>query len=246
MESGATRSSRIWRDWTVANSIGFALAFLSFIPGILIADEFMPPGFRAALPESIDPNALPTWLDQQTYDSWYLRNLTFHMMALPLFGLIVGGLQGRVLAPYLRTLVPWVSVTALAFVSLLFFELVERHVVTGPHAGPIEPIIISLGGSSLAGILQWYVLRREGIGATRWLSVWVLGSVLGIACGAVASIMAMTLTQPLVDLLFDGTVAEMVAWSRDMLVLGAVFGGVVGAASGSTLLKAVSPSIDAG
>ena len=125
------------------------------------------------------------------------------------------------------------------------FELVERHIVTGPHSGPFEPVMISLGGSSLAGIPQWHVLRREGFRAARWLSVWIGGAVLGVACAAVMSVVIMTLTQPLVDLLFDGKVAEMVAWSRDVLVLGAVFGGVAGAVSGRSLRRAISPSMDA-
>lgn len=127
----------------------------------------MPPGLTgAALPESIDPSALPGWLDQQTYDLWYPRHLTYHVIALSLFGLIVGAFQGRVLAPHLRTVMPWVGVTALGFASILLFELVERHIVTGPHVGPIEPIMISLGGASLAGIMQWSVLRLEGFAAT--------------------------------------------------------------------------------
>ena len=87
----------------------------------------MPPGLTGVeLPESIDPSALPAWLDQQTYDSWYPRQLTFHVIALSLFGLIVGSLQGRVLAPYLRTLRPWVGVTALGFASVLLLVLLRK------------------------------------------------------------------------------------------------------------------------
>jgi hypothetical protein len=74
---------------------GSAFACLSFIPGILIADTFMPPGLTgAAFPESIDPNALPAWLDQQTYDSWYPRHLTYHVIGLSLFGHTVGERHG--------------------------------------------------------------------------------------------------------------------------------------------------------
>jgi hypothetical protein len=74
-------------------------------------------------------------------------------------------------------------------VSVLLFELVERHIVTGPHIGPVEPVMISLGGASLAG-----------------------------------------------------RVTEMVTWSRDVFVLGAVFGGVAGAVSGNALLRTISSS----
>jgi hypothetical protein len=64
-----------WRSWAAVNSAGFGLAFLSFIPGMLLMDVFLPPGLTnmgsSPMPEVLDPEALPAWLDPQTYRVWY-------------------------------------------------------------------------------------------------------------------------------------------------------------------------------
>lgn len=89
------------RSWAAATSLGLGLAFLSFIPGMLVMDLFLPSGLTnmgsSAMPEALDPEALPDWLDLQTYRSWYRVHLGYHVVALAVFGSILGWFQSRLL-----------------------------------------------------------------------------------------------------------------------------------------------------
>ena len=228
------------RSWAVATSVGLGLAFLSFIPGMLVMDLFLPPGLTnmgsSAMPEALDPNALPVWLDGATYRSWYRMHLGYHIVALAIFGGIVGWVQSRLLRGYVPAL-HWVGATAVGFVAILCFEIVERHVVIGPHAGPIEPLMISVGGSTIAGLVQWSVLRRRGVLATRWLGFWVGGVVVGVGAGVAAVMGLGALVQSLVDPTWTptGVMAQAVAWGMMLLTLGATTGAVAGAISARAL-----------
>jgi len=132
-------------SWAAVTSVGFGLAFLSFIPGMLVMDLFLPPGLTnlgsSAMPEALDPEALPAWLDLQTYQSWYRMHLGYHVVALAAFGSIVGWAQSRLLREYVPAL-HWVGATAMGFVAILCFEI-----VTGAVAGAVSARALS---SSLA------------------------------------------------------------------------------------------------
>lgn len=227
------------RSWAAATSVGLGLAFVSFIPGMLVMDLFLPPGLTnmgsSAMPEALDPEALPAWLDLQTYRSWYRLHLGYHVVALAAFGGIVGWVQSRVLREHVPTL-HWVGATAMGFVAILLFELVERHVVVGPHAGPIEPLMISIGGSTTAGLAQWFVLRQRGVLATRWLAFWVIGVVVGVGV-AVATVIGLQAIVSLFVPTFMPTsvVAQALAWGTMLLILGLVAGAVAGAISARAL-----------
>jgi hypothetical protein len=226
------------RSWVAVTSVGFGLAFLSFIPGMLVMDLFLPQGLTnmgsSAMPESLDPEALPAWLDLQTYKSWYRMHLGYHVVALLVFGSIVGWLQSRVLREYVPVL-PWVAATAIGFVAILCFEILERHVVIGPHDGPFEPLMISIGGSTIAGLAQWLVLRQRGVHATRWLAFWIVGVVVGVGVAVAAVIGLEMATQGLIDRTLTGVVAQTVSWSGMLLTLGLVTGAVAGAISARAL-----------
>jgi hypothetical protein len=231
------------RAWAVATSAGFGLAFLSFIPGMMLVDPFLPEGLRnlgpSPMPDVLDPDALPGWLDRPTYHSWYRLHLGYHVVALAVFGKIVGWLQSRVLRPSVPVL-PWVSATAGGFVAILGFEVVEPHVVIGPHAGPTEPLMIAIGGSTLAGVAQWFVLRRLGVAASRWLAFWIVGVVVGVGA-AVAAVMGLEMA--LGDLLartLHGFLAQVIPWSLMLFVLGSVTGAVAGAISARALNSALA------
>ena len=226
------------RGWAAATSVGFGLAFLSFIPGMLVMDMFLPPGLTnmgsSAMPEALDPDALPAWLDLQTYKSWYRMHLGYHVLALAIFGSIVGWLQSRLLREDVPAL-HWVVATAMGFVAILSFEIVEPHIVVGPHAGSLEPLMISIGGSTFAGLAQWLVLRQRGVRASRWLAFWIVGVVVGVGVAVAAVIGLEIATQGLVDRTLTGVVAQAVSWSRMLLTFGLVTGAVAGAISARAL-----------
>jgi hypothetical protein len=245
-----TRAVRITTlSWAAVTSVGFGLAFLSFIPGMLAMDPFLPQGLTnmgpSPMPEALDPEALPAWLDLPAYRSWYRLHLGYHVGALALFGAIVGWFQSRVLRQYVQVL-PWVAATAVGFVAILCFEVLERHVVVGPHAGPVEPLMIAIGGSTLAGLGQWLVLRRRGVLASRWLAFWILGVGLGVG-GAVAAVMGLEVaTRDLIGQELQGMAAQLAPWSAMLLTLGLVMGAVAGAISAPTLDTALATAIAAG
>jgi hypothetical protein len=210
---------------------------------MLVMDMFLPPGLTnmgsSAMPEALDPDALPAWLDLQTYKSWYRMHLGYHVVALAIFGSIVGWLQSRLLREDVPAL-HWVVATAMGFVAILSFEIVEPHIVVGPHAGSLEPLMISIGGSTFAGLAQWLVLRQRGVRASRWLAFWIVGVVVGVGVAVAAVIGLEIVTQGLVDRTLTGVVAQAVSWSRMLLTFGLVTGAVAGAISARALSSSLA------
>jgi hypothetical protein len=98
------------------------LAFLSFIPGMLLMDQFLPQGLTnmgsSPMPEALDPEALPAWLDPQTYKAWYRMHLGYYVVAFVVYGGIVGWFQSRVLRRFVPVL-PWVAATVTGIVAIL-------------------------------------------------------------------------------------------------------------------------------
>lgn len=226
------------RSWAAVTSVGLGLAFLSFIPGMLVMDLFLPQGLTnmgaTPMPEVLDPDALPAWLDAETYKSWYRMHLGYHVVALIAFGSIVGWFQSRVLHKYVPVL-RWVAATAIGFVAILCFEILERHVVIGPHGGSIEPLMISIGGSTMAGLGQWWVLRQCGVHASRWLAFWIIGVVVGVG-SAVATIIGVELAiRSLIDQAPSGVLAQAISWGGMLLTLGLITGAVAGGISARAL-----------
>jgi hypothetical protein len=236
------------RSWAAATSVGFGLAFLSFIPGMLVMDLFLPPGLTnmgsPPMPEALDPEALPAWLDLQTYRSWYRMHLGYHIVALAAFGAILGWFQSRLLREYVPAL-RWIVATAIGFVAILCFEIVERHIVVGPYPGSYPPLMISVGGGTIAGLAQWLVLRRRGVLASRWLASWIGGVVVGVAVAIGVIIGLETATQSLIDQPLSGLVAQAVAWGMMLLTLGLVTGAVAGAISARALRSSLAAATNA-
>lgn len=237
-DQSSIRSQISTRSWATATAVGLGLAFLSFIPGMLVMDLFLPPGLTnmgsSPMPEALDPAALPAWLDERTYTSWYRIHLGYHVVALAIFGSIVGWSQSHLLRGYVSAM-HWVVATAGGYVAILCFEIAERHVVVGPHAGPTEPLMISIGGSTLAGLAQWFVLRRRGVLASRWLAFWIVGVVAGVGVAVPAVIGLEMATQGLIERMLSGVVAQAVSWGIMLLTLGLVTGAVAGAISAPAL-----------
>lgn len=222
--------------WALATGVGFGLAFLSFIPvgelfG-LFASEAVTSVDRTMVPEHLDPDALPAWLDRATYEELYRFMLGQHVVMYAIFGFIVGSLQWYALREALPRALPWVFVTMAGFMLILTLEIVKRHAVIGPHAGPLEPIMIALGGGSLAGGFQWFYLRRQGTDATKWLLLWIVGIVLGIAAAAATLTVVDVVLRPGLERVLTPEALEEVGLVLFFAVYGSVVGGVAGLVSG--------------
>lgn len=232
--------------WTLATGVGFSLAFLSFIPVgefvMLFAPDAVANIDATMLPEHLDPDALPGWLDQPTYESMYRWLLGQHIIMYPVFGLILGSFQWYALRDSLVEPWPWILAAVAGFAVILLPEMYRRHMVIGPHAGPLEPIMIALGGGSLTGIFQWLYLRQIGVNASSWLLLWIGGIVVGIAAAAATlTIVEMLLRAP-VQGAFSPEMAARVGWAIFLFVYGSVVGTVAGLVSGRRLSAILTPS----
>jgi len=93
-------------------------------------------------------------------------------------GAIFGLAQSLVLRSRPVSVSAWILATSAGYglTAVLLWPLIAIEVL-GNIPGPVEPILATVGGGSLAGVVQYLMLRRRGIVASRWLVLWVLGLV---------------------------------------------------------------------
>lgn len=99
--------------------------------------------------------------------------------------------------------------------------------VWGVIPGPVEPIIVTVGGASLAGIFQYLMLRRHGIHASKWLILWIVG--------LVASLVPMAILFMSLDKL-----NMSISWPTEVFVMGFIVAGVAALISGKSLFATLS------
>jgi hypothetical protein len=107
------------------------------------------------------------------------------LVALLVAGAIFGASQALALRSDALRVVPWVFATAVGFALLVavFWPLAAVGVL-GIIPGPVEPILFTAVGGSLAGVCQYVALRRQEIAASGWLVRWIVGLVGGLAFAA--------------------------------------------------------------
>ncbi len=225
--------------WIITTFLGYLLGFLCFIVistiATLIAPESIANITPADMPEHLDPTNLPEWLDRSKYEILYWHNLRQHLVMYALFGVLLGGLQSLILKKYLTKVWPWIIASILGFMIILSGELFQRHLIMGPHAGPLEPIFIVLGGGGMAGLFQYIWLRTQNIVANKWLVLWISGLILGLLV-AVAFLMG-------VGALFGDAIAKLeenspkVAFGIELGLFGAVTGMIAGWISAKPLYQ---------
>lgn len=226
-----TRITTFRSRWTLLSSAGFVLGFLSFGLIAAIATLFRPEALAQSdafqFYESVDE------LPEALYETMYRYSLIQHLVMYPVFGAILGSAQAFALRKAIPRVWPWIAVTALGFLSILGLELVRRHIVIGPHPGPVEPIMIALGAGGLAGLFQWLYLRKIDLPSAKWLGWWIGGLVAGIILAA-ASLMG-------IGMLFGGAIqylesnAPKLALGIELGIFGAIVGAVAGWSSGRAL-----------
>lgn len=223
--------------WTLATSLGYLLGFWSFGLIHTIFLFFSPESIAhigpTDMPEHLNPNALPDWLDRSTYETLYTFTLSQHLVMYPVFGAVFGSIQAFTLRDKLSRLMPWIVAAMLGFLAVIFFEVFKRHVVIGPHAGPIEPFWIVLGGGGLTGLFQFLWLWYKGTPSPKWLGLWIIGILAGIVV-AVAFLMGL-------GTLFGDGIAYLeenrpkISWGIEMGIFGVVVGAVAAWISGKAL-----------
>lgn len=234
------------RRWTAACWLGYMALFLGFVLTGQLAELFWPEAWPDRLELwQVDPAAPPDWIDAEQYADIYRFGVVYHIVHLAAFGALIGWLQATVLRGAARSDASgrepplgrgaWSFLAAVAFSGILVLEIVRPGLVAGGHPEPFEPILIAVGGGTLAGLLQWLYLRRRGIDATRWLGHWVGGLVAGlIAAVAVLWVVGLIL-EPVARSLFDDRTAQLVGEIIFFTVYGSVVGAVAGWISGRTI-----------
>jgi hypothetical protein len=200
--------------WTAANTVGAGLGFpLAIILGLLARGADLPGAFRALSVISFDQ--LPPEL--RTQDFINPREAATGVAG----GIFLALCQAIILRGRLPRLIPYVLAPALAFV-VLFLTVIGPLTLAGYWGyipGPVEPIVVSLGGAPLTAIVQWFVLRRQGVNATRWMALFVAG----IAVGWILLIPLFVLIQNVMGI--------PVNWGIELLIVGSVLGATAGTMS---------------
>lgn len=193
--------------WSLANAFGLSIGFLTILQvGMLLQFGF-----------DLDAHWKPSSLGQGVW-------LGYRFVGLLLGGTIFAATQAVVLRPYLKHVFQWVIAGALGFgcVIAIMWPLWSAG-LWGYIPGPIEPILITVGGGSMMGLLQWSVLRRNSIHATKWLLLWLAGLLASIPVTFVVFFFVM------------GILKIELGWPIEVALSGFLVGGVPAAISAKAI-----------
>ncbi|MGH7572401.1 MAG: hypothetical protein ACREMK_11240 [Gemmatimonadota bacterium] len=200
--------------WTAANALGLGVALVVFVT------------IQFPIKYGLDFERYWQWQEQAIENS--LVSYAAMLLGLLVAGAILGASQILVLRSHGARVASWILATALGFALLtaVFWPLTATGVL-GIIPGPVEPILLTVVSSSLAGICQYLALRREGIAASRWLVFWVVGLIGGIVLTAAFFISL-------------GGAGIVLGWILDVFFGGFWVAGVAALVSGNTLVSVLS------
>lgn len=210
------KNERRW-IWSATNAVGLGVSFLVYLQvGMML---------RHGL--DFERYWVPT---KEPAGTDFLVPL---MVSLLVGGAVFGAAQALVLRASGVRAGQWVLATALGFLLLIgiYWPLVVARVL-GAIPGPVEPLLFTAGGCTLAGICQFVALRRQGVSAARWLGLWIAGLFAGVlaATGFFISLDATGLS---------------LAWPVQIFLAGFLIAGVAALISGRALLVALSSATSA-
>jgi len=153
--------------WILANAAGLGIGFVA----MLQTGWFLEYGFDFEKHWVGEPISYPAPLFR------YFQVLVGYLVLGAIFGLA----QTSVLRSRSVSAPAWILATSAGYglTAVLLWPLIAIEVL-GNIPGPVEPILATIGGASLAGIVQYLMLRRRGVVASRWLVLWILGLVVSL------------------------------------------------------------------
>ncbi|MGH9814990.1 MAG: hypothetical protein ACRD6I_02835 [Candidatus Acidiferrales bacterium] len=149
------------------------------------------------------------------------------LVSLLVQGAVLGSAQAWILRSRAVRVAPWIlSATA----GFGFFFVVEWSLLAvdlwGRFPGPVEPIMILLGGGSLSGVFQYLGLRRQGIHARKWLALWIAGLVASLVPTALLFMsiegLGVSLSWPMETFLSGFMTAGVAAWISGKALFAAI------------------------
>jgi len=194
--------------WIFANAVALGIGFPAALQvGMLIAY-----GFNTEMYWTFTPPGQTT--------SAYAAEL----LSSVVLGVFLGPGQALVLGSRLPRAMPWILWTAVGFglTAVVAWPLMVAQ-LWGNLPGPVEPIVLLVGGGALAGMLQYRFLRQHGIQARRWLTLWIIGLVVSLV------------PTTLLFMSFDA-LGVSVNWPTEAFLNGVVVAGVAAWISGKALL----------
>jgi len=207
--------------WIIANAFGLGLGVVAVLQtGMLI--EF---GF--------DWNLHWNWVEKPV--SQDAAEYVSTLLAMLIGGVFLGSAQCLILIAHKISVIRWMFATVAGFgvvAVTILWPLIALGIL-GVIPGPVEPIILTVGGGAFAGIFQYQMLRRQGIHLPKWLFLWI--------AGLVASLVPMAL-------LFMSLEGLRVAlsWPMEIFLSGFVVAGVAAWISGKALFAVLSEEPDPG
>jgi hypothetical protein len=151
------------------------------------------------------------------------------LVSLAVGGAVFGSAQALAIRSRSVRARSWIVATVAGFgvlAVIVEWPLIASGVL-GIIPGPVEPIILTVGGGSFAGISQYLLLRGEGIAAGKWLGRWIAG----LFGGLVATALFFSLV--------EGPLDTEVSWPLAVFLSGFIVAGVAALASGKALFTAL-------
>jgi hypothetical protein len=108
-----------------------------------------------------------------------------HFVLYAIVGTILSHLQYKVLKEYIPNKLKWTFLTILGLELVLLGDVFYAGLSTGGAPGPLEPLLIGLGGGGFVALMQFLYLRSRGVRSSRWVWWWILGTVAGILTSAI-------------------------------------------------------------
>ncbi|MCX2746173.1 hypothetical protein OO013_20005 [Mangrovivirga sp. M17] len=164
-------------EWVKATTLGFMSLLLMIPMSFIFARFFLPPRFDGLnIPEIFKILSSSSEFNLQIY----ITNQISHFILYLIVGTILAHLQYQVLKKYISNKLVWTGLTILGLELILLGDLIYVGLSTGGAPGPLEPLLIGIGGGGLIALMQFLYLRSAGIKNGKWVGYWILGIVTGI------------------------------------------------------------------
>ncbi|MBD3648239.1 MAG: hypothetical protein HUJ31_12490 [Pseudomonadales bacterium] len=171
------------KAWVKATTLGF-LMFLLMIPiSLILLSFFRPPELEGQpIAQILQQAATRSALDYGL--KMYIALQSGHFIHYLIVGTVLALLQYNILREFIRNKVWWTAMTVLGLEVILLGDLIFMGLSTGGAPGPLEPLLIGLGGGGLMAFMQYLYLRSTGVTSGKWVGWWILGILTGILASA--------------------------------------------------------------
>jgi hypothetical protein len=199
--------------WTAANALGLGVGFVAMAQ------------MKMLIKFGFDWEMHWNWIEKPV-DQGGLEYVS-QLMGVIVIGTIFGSAQALAVRSRNVRVFRWIQATVAGFgiVAVAIVWPLIALGVFGNIPGPVEPIIFTIGGGSLAGICQYVSMRRQGIFAGKWLALWVVGLIVGLVSTALFFSLA------------EGPLNIALNWPAEIFVSGFIVAGVAAIISGKALFS---------